>query len=61
MRRDALIGGIVKALIWVVLIVGSYYLTMQFLEPYMGVLQGQGGQGQDLGALMEQYRALLGQ
>ena len=61
MRRDALIGSIIKTLIWVLLIAGSYYLTMQFLEPYMGVLEAQGGQGQDFGALLEQYRALLGQ
>lgn len=61
MRRDALIGGIVKTAIWVGLLIVSYYLTMQFLEPYMGLLEGQGGQGQDFGALLEQYRALLGQ
>lgn len=63
MRRDALIGAIVKWVIWGVLLIASYFITMQFLEPYLGVLQGgqQAGQGQDLNALLEQYKDLLGQ
>lgn len=63
MRRDAIIGAVVKMLIWIVLIVVSYQLSMKFLEPYLGMLQGaQGdGQGQDLNALMEQYKQLMGQ
>ncbi len=62
MRRDALIAGIIKTVIWVGLLVISYQLTMQFLEPYMAMLQGgSGGQEQDFGALIEQYRELLGQ
>jgi hypothetical protein len=65
MKRNALIMGIIKTVVWVVVLFGSYYLTMQFLEPYLGVLKGmpQAGDGgaQDWGALFEQYRQLLGQ
>lgn len=62
MRRDALIGSIVKTLIWVALIVASYYFTMKLVTPYLGMLEGmQGGQEQDMNALFEQYKELLGQ
>jgi hypothetical protein len=61
MRRDALIGGIVKTLIWVVLIVISFYFSMKFLEPYLGMLEGVSKDGTDYGALFEDYKALLGQ
>jgi hypothetical protein len=62
MRRDALIGSIIKTLIWVALIAASYYFTMKLLTPYLGMLEGmQGGQGQDMNALFDQYRELLGQ
>jgi hypothetical protein len=59
MRRDALIGSIVKTLIWVALIGASYYFSMKLLTPYLGMLQG--AQGQDMNALFEQYKELLGQ
>ena len=60
MRRDALIMGTLKTLIWIVLVVASFYFSMKFLEPYLGMLPtGQGGQ--DYGALFEQYKSLLGQ
>ncbi len=63
MRRDALIAGVVKMLIWVVLIGFSYYFTMQVIGPFLSMAEGMqtGGQGQDFGALFEQYRELLGQ
>lgn len=35
MRRDALIGGVVKTLLWIVLIVGSFYFSLKFIEPLM--------------------------
>ncbi len=63
MRRDALIGGIVKFVVWAGLLAVSYYFTIQFIGPYLSALQGmQGsGQGQDLNALFEQYRGFLGE
>ncbi len=61
MRRDALIMGTLKTLIWIVLIVASFYFSMKFLEPYLGMLENQGQGGQDYGALFEQYKGLLGQ
>ncbi len=61
MRRDALIMGTLKTLIWVVLIVASFYFSYQFLQPYLGMMEGMQQQGQDYGALFEQYKGLLGQ
>lgn len=64
MRRDAVIGSIVKILIWTALVGLSLYFSIQFLEPYLGLLQNvpQGtGEGVDYGALIEEYRSLLGQ
>ena len=60
-RRDAIIGGIIKMVLWIVLILGSVYYTVQFLQPYLGMLESAGGNGQDYGALFEEYRNLLGQ
>ncbi len=60
MRRDALIGGIIKTLIWVVLILGSFYLSAKLLEPYLSMLQST-QEGTDYGALFEEYKSLLGQ
>ncbi len=63
MRRDALIMGTLKTLIWIVLLAASLYFTMQFLEPYMGMLQGAGSpeQMEQYRALFEQYKGFLGQ
>lgn len=61
MRRDALIGGVVKIVVWVVLIGASFYFSIKFLEPYLGMMTtGQDGQQQDIGALLEQYQSLIG-
>lgn len=62
MRRDALVGGIIKTLLWVVLIAGSYYFTIKALGPFMGMLEGsQKGQGQDFKAILDQYKSLMGE
>lgn len=63
MRRDALIAGVVKFVVWLVVIFGSYFLAMQFIEPYLGTLESMSGQGgaQDWGALLRQYQELMGQ
>lgn len=61
MRRDALIMGTLKTLIWVVLIVASFYFSIKFLEPYLGMMEGMQQNGQDYGALFEEYKSLLGQ
>lgn len=66
-RRDAIIGGILKMAIWALLIVVSFYFSAKFLEPYLGMLQSvgqpqEGGQGVgDFGTLIDQYKGLLGQ
>ena len=64
-RRDAIIGGILKIAIWALLIVVSFYFSAKFLEPYLGMLQSagqQGGQGiGDVQGLIDQYKGLLGQ
>jgi len=61
-RRDALIGGIIKFLIWIGLIGASYFFAAQLLAPYLEMIQGmQGGAGQDFGALIDQYRQMFGQ
>lgn len=63
MRRDALIGGVLKFVFWVLIIVASFYISAKFLEPYLGGMMG-GGEGQsqqDVGALLKEYQALLGQ
>lgn len=64
MRRDAVIGGVVKFLVWVILIAASFYFSMKFLEPYLGVLgntQQEGMTQDDYKALFDQYKDLLGQ
>lgn len=59
MRRDALIGGVVRIALWLLVLVGSYYLTMQYLGPMLGTFNGaEGAQGMDFKALLEQYRSL---
>lgn len=61
MRRDALIGGLVKTLIWIILIVGSFYLSFQFLAPYLAILENvqSGGGGFDFEGLMQQYQEFI--
>lgn len=63
MRRDALIGSILKTLLWVALIGLSLYFSAKFIEPYLGMLQagGQGSENADIGSLIEEYKSLLGQ
>lgn len=62
MRRDAFIGMVLKVLIWVLLIGGSFFFVAQFLAPYLAVLEGlqSAGQGMDFGALFERYREQFG-
>lgn len=67
-RRDAIIGGVLKIVIWLLVIVASFYVSAQFLEPYLGMLQktpmpnaAQEGGMPSIGALYEQYKSLLGQ
>lgn len=64
-RRDAIIGGILKIALWAVVILASFYFSAKFLEPYLGMLQTAGQQGGqsigDVQGLIEQYKGLLGQ
>jgi hypothetical protein len=60
-RRDALIGGVIKVLIWGVLIGGSLYFSLHYLEPLlapMQALQGQGGTD-GMKVLLELYNGNL--
>lgn len=62
MRRDALIGGIVKVLIWGVLIGGSLYFSLRYLEPLltpMQTLQESGQAEQALDLLMDFYNGTI--
>lgn len=61
MRRDALIGGIVKTLIWVVLIVGSFYFSLKFLEPMMKPFTGgeKGADTKTLETIIDLYNGKL--
>ena len=63
MRRDALIGGIVQFVFWTAVVLGSFYVSAKFLEPYLAMMMqaGQGGESADFSALFEEYKSLLGQ
>lgn len=62
MRRDALIGGILKFVFWILIVAASFYVSAKFLEPYMGLMMnGQQEQTQDIGKLFKEYQNLLGQ
>ncbi len=59
MRRDAFIGGFLRIILWLLVLGGSYFLTMQYLGPLLGTFNGaEGPQGMDFKALLEQYRSL---
>ena len=60
-RRDAIIGGILKALLWIVLIAASFYLSVKMLQPYLDMLGNANGGGTDWKALLDQYKSQLGQ
>ena len=63
MRRDALVGGIIKTVIWLVVLVASFYYSAKLIEPYIGMLQGQNGAsgGTDWSALIKQAQEVMGQ
>ena len=58
MRRDAIISGVLKTLVWAVVIVSSFYFTAKYLEPMLGMFT-QAASGMDpeqFNALIEQYK-----
>lgn len=57
MRRDALIMSIIKILIWGLLIGGSVYFSLQFLEPLLA--PAQQGSTDGMKALLELYNGNL--
>ncbi len=62
MRRDAFIGGFLRIALWLVVLGGSYYLTMQYLEPLLTTFTGgEGGAGMDFKLLLEQYKNQFGE
>ncbi len=68
-RRSAFIGGIVKAIWWVVILIILPYLTWLYIEPYLNTalsqyqaIQTQGGAvGQQAADLQKQLAELQGQ
>lgn len=66
-RRDAIIGGILKIVLWILVILASLYFSTKFLEPYLGMLQSATEQPKapqnigDINAFIEQYKGLLGE
>ncbi len=68
-RRSAFIGGIVKAIWWVVILIVLPYLTWLYIEPYLNTalaqyqaVQQQGGNIQNQAAeLQKQLNELQGQ
>lgn len=61
MRRDALIGVIVKVVFWGAIFAASYYFTMQYLAPILNSAQSVQGEAANFQQLFEQYRAQFGQ
>jgi len=59
MRRDAMIGGVVKVLVFVLVLWASYYFTMQYLEPMMGMFESANGgiNFEDVQRAFEDYRS----
>jgi|CXWL01.1.fsa_nt_gi hypothetical protein len=55
MRRDALIAGIVKVLIWGALIGGSIYFSLKYLEPLLVPAQELGENKEALQMLLDVY------
>ncbi len=59
MRRDAIISGVLKTLVWAVVIVSSFYFTAKYLEPLLGTFT-QAATGMDeakFNELIELYRS----
>lgn len=62
MRRDAIIGGVLKFLFWIAVIGISFYFTAQLIEPYLTSLTGADSmKTEDFQALFELYKKELGQ
>lgn len=63
MRREALIGGVVKTLLWVGAIGLSLYFTMQYLGPLLGPAAdaASGLRPQDYQALFDFYKGQTGE
>ena len=61
MRRDAVIGGVLRIVLWLAVIVGSYYLTMQYLEPILSGMNAGDEGGINFQDLIKQYQSLQGE
>lgn len=59
MRRDALIGGIVKTALWVLVLLASLYFSYMFLEPLLAPFAGM--DGSQFQALFQLYTGQFGQ
>ncbi len=60
MRRDALIGGVLKVLIWGVLIGGSIYFSMKYLEPLLVPAQEMTQNPEMFQMLLDAYNGKFG-
>ncbi len=59
MRRDAFIGGALRIILWLAVLGSSYFLAIQYLQPLLSTYSGgEGMEGMDFKALLEQYRSL---
>lgn len=58
MRRDAMVGGLVRIVLWLVVLGGSYYLTMVYLEPLLNMFTGAAEmRPEDFQRLFEEYHS----
>lgn len=60
MRRDALISGVLKVLVWGVLIGGSIYFSMKYLEPLLVPAQEMGKNQEAFQLLLDAYNGKFG-
>ena len=61
-RRDALIGGIIKFIFWILIVVASFYFSAKLIEPYLSSFTGADSMNaEDFGALIEVYKNQMGQ
>ncbi len=63
-RRDAIIGGVVKTALWLGLILLSFYFSLKFIEPYLASFNGgeAGGMNpENIQSLIDMYKSQVGQ
>lgn len=62
MRRDALIAGVLRIVLWLVAFGLAYYFAMTYLEPILSVVNGgEGMNPDDIRRLFEDYQRQFSQ